>query len=97
MILGFRMKHADEVPAVVHIDNTTRPQTLKRKYNEEFYDAVNGMGGIILNTYPNLSDDPINTTEDAILSFKYSDMDTLVIGDYLIKRLDILMNDFNYR
>jgi carbamoyltransferase len=87
MILGFRMKHADEVPAVVHVDNTTRPQTLKRSYNEDFYDVVKGAGGIILNTSLNLAGDPINLTpEDAISSFKHSSMDALVIGDYLITR-----------
>lgn len=87
MILGFRMKHADEVPAAVHIDNTTRPQTLTKRYNEDFYNVVNGLGGIALNTSLNLAGDPINATpEDALLTFKNSQMDALIIGDYLIAR-----------
>lgn len=87
MILGFRTKHSEEIPAVNHIDGTTRPQTLDREYNKEFYDVVKGMNGVVLNTSLNLTGDPINTIpDDAILSFKYSEMDALVIGDYLIKR-----------
>lgn len=87
MILGFKMKHWEEVPAVVHIDNTTRPQTLSRKENEEFYDVVNGMDGIVLNTSLNLAGDPINTTpEAALISYKYSQMDALMIGNYLVQR-----------
>jgi len=87
MILGFNAKHVDEIPAVVHIDNTTRPQTLRKSDNEEFYDVVHRMGGIILNTSLNLAGDPINATpEDALLTFKHSKMDAILIGDYLIKR-----------
>jgi len=87
MILGFNAKHVDEIPAVVHIDNTTRPQTLRKSYNEDFYDVVDGMGGIILNTSLNLAGDPINNTpEVALLTFRYSKMDAMQIGDYLIKR-----------
>jgi carbamoyltransferase len=74
-------------PAVNHIDNTTRPQTLDRQYNGEFYDVVKGMNGIVLNTSLNLAGDPINSMpEDAIMSFRYSGMDAMILGDYLIKR-----------
>jgi len=87
MILGFRMKHADEVPAVVHIDNTARPQTLTKKYNEDFHEVVHNLGGIVLNTSLNLAGDPMNTMpEDTLLTFKNSQMDALIIGDYLISR-----------
>lgn len=75
------------IPSVVHIDNTTRPQILEKSYNKEFYEVVKGMGGIVLNTSLNLAGDPMNLTpEDALLSFKYSEMDALVIGDFLVKK-----------
>jgi len=87
MILGFRLKHFEEVPAIQHIDNTTRPQTLDKSYNGEFYEVVDQMGGIILNTSLNLAGDPINVSPtDALLSFKHSQMDALVIGNYLVQR-----------
>jgi len=87
MILGFRVKRSDEIPAVVHIDETTRPQTLERNSNEDFYDLIKNLGGIVLNTSLNLAGDPLNARpEDALLTFKNSEMDNLIIGDYLIKR-----------
>jgi len=87
MIMGFMMKHMDEAPSVAHIDKTTRPQTIKKSYNEDFYNVTKDLGGIILNTSLNLSGDPTNATpEQAILSFKNSKMDALIIGDYLIQR-----------
>ncbi len=87
MILGFKMKHEEDAPAVSHIDGTTRPQTLKRSSNEKFYDVVKGAGGIVLNTSLNLAGDPLNVTlDDALRTFKYSEMDALVIGNFLVKR-----------
>lgn len=87
MILGFHLKHFEEVPAIQHIDNTTRPQTLDKSYNREFYEVVDQVGGIILNTSLNLAGDPINVSpSDALLSFKHSQMDALVIGNYLVQR-----------
>lgn len=87
MILGFSMKHTDEVPAVTHIDNTTRPQTLRKQDNVDFYNVINGMGGIVLNTSLNLAGDPINSSPtEALLTFRNSDMDALILGDYLIER-----------
>jgi len=87
MILCFKLKHDDEVPAISHIDGTTRPQTLRRDSNSDFYDVVNDSGGIILNTSLNLAGDPMNATpQSALLSFKNSEMDVIIIGNYLIQR-----------
>jgi len=71
MILGFRTLHSDEIPAVVHVDNTSRPQTIQKSYNPDYYEVVKNLGGIVLNTSLNLSGDPIVTTpDDAIITFK---------------------------
>jgi len=87
MILGFRMKHDDESPAVSHIDGTCRPQILERKDNSEFYDVVKGVGGIVLNTSFNLAGDPIvETPIDALMTFRNSEMDAIIINDFLVKR-----------
>lgn len=87
MIMGFKTKHSDEIPAVVHVDNTTRPQTIEKSYNDDFYNVVRTSGGILLNTSLNLAGDPINNSpHDALLTFKYSKMDVLIIGDYLVSR-----------
>jgi carbamoyltransferase len=87
MILGFKMKHEENAPAISHIDGTTRPQTLRRESNEKFYDVVKGAGGILLNTSLNLAGDPLNSTpDDALRTFKYSGMDALIIGNFLVQR-----------
>jgi len=87
MILGFRMKNSDSVPAICHIDNSCRPQTLLKENNPSFYDVTKGIGGIILNTSLNLAGDPIvNSPTDALLTLKKSEMDGLIINDFLVTR-----------
>jgi carbamoyltransferase len=87
MILGFRMKNASDAPAVCHIDNTCRPQILSRQHNSEFYDVVRGSGGIVLNTSLNLAGDPIvETPIDVLMTLKNSEMDALIINDFLVTR-----------
>ncbi len=87
MITAFDCVCPDDVPAVVHVDGTTRPQTLRRGINPAYYDAIHGAGGIVLNTSFNLAGDPIVCTPaDAIMTFKNSGMDALVIGDFLVSK-----------
>jgi carbamoyltransferase len=90
----------DEVPeerrkeliAGVHVDGTTRPQTLQRKQNPLYYDLIKKFGKItgtpvVLNTSFNLAGEPIvNTPAEAIKDFYGSGMDYLAIGNYLVKK-----------
>lgn len=88
MILGFHMKDPEFTPAVCHIDGTCRPQTLRKEDNSDFYEVVKGVGGIILNTSFNLAGDPIvETPYDALLTLKNSEMDALIINDFLIQKV----------
>lgn len=84
-------KH-DEIPAVTHVDGTTRPQVVKEhaapRYHE-LIDAFDRKGGVplVLNTSFNLSGDPIvRTPEDAIGTFYNSGLDALALGEYLLKK-----------
>jgi len=87
MILGFDMKDPHDYPAVCHIDGTCRPQILDKKDNPDFYNLVKEVDGMVLNTSFNLAGDPIvETPIDALLTFKYSEMDALIINDFMIKR-----------
>ena len=87
MILGFEMKNPELYPAVAHIDGTCRPQILKKDVNPDFYGVVNGLGGIVLNTSFNLAGDPIvETPHDALMTLKNSEMDALLMNDYLIEK-----------
>ena len=77
------------IPAVVHVDNTCRVQTVKKKNNLKFYKLINEFYKItnipvILNTSFNVKGQPIvNTPEDAIRTFLSTNIDVLAIGDYI--------------
>lgn len=82
----------DEIPAVTHVDDTTRPQVVRKSVNESYWrliDAFSQRTGtpILLNTSFNLSGDPIVcTAEDAIRTFYGTGLDALVVGNYLLTK-----------
>ena len=87
MILGFEMKNPELYPAVAHIDGTCRPQILKKDVNPDFYEVVKGLGGIVLNTSFNLAGDPIvETPHDALMTLKNSEMDAVIINDFMVEK-----------
>lgn len=80
----------DKIPAVVHIDNTARIQTVNIEQNELFYKFLielkhlNGIG-MSLNTSFNKKHEPIvNSPLDALATFYSCGLDALVIGNYLV-------------
>ncbi|MDF5707244.1 MAG: carbamoyltransferase C-terminal domain-containing protein [Nostoc sp. S4] len=82
----------EQVPAVVHVNDTGRLQTVKREWNEKYYDLIEAFYEItavpiILNTSLNVMGKPIiHTVEDAISVFYTTGLDALVIEDYLIEK-----------
>jgi carbamoyltransferase len=92
MAQAFKMKSAmaEKLPAIVHIDQTTRPQTLKRTQNELYYDLIKSFGdetGVyaLLNTSFNVNEEPIVCSpKQAIHSFQKAGLDALIIGNYII-------------
>jgi carbamoyltransferase len=78
------------IPAVTHVDGTARVQTVTKEDNGIYYDLINEFYRItgvpvILNTSFNLAGEPIvETPEDAMMCFLKTQMDFLVIGDFLI-------------
>ncbi len=83
----------DEIPAVTHVDGTARLQTVSRADNPMFYDLIKAFYRktgvpILLNTSLNSKDQPIcETISDAIQCLVETDLDYLVIGNYLIRSL----------
>ncbi len=90
--LRFREEVKDKVPAVVHVDGTGRLQTVKRVWNQKFYDLVEAfyrLTGVplVLNTSFNIMGKPIiHSIEDALGLFSTTGLEALVIGDYLIEK-----------
>ena len=80
------------IPSVTHVDNSARIQTVKREDNPLYYDLLKEFEKItgtpiLLNTSFNLKDyTMVNTPEQAIWTFKNSDMDYLVLGNFLISK-----------
>ncbi len=80
------------VPAITHADGTARVQTVSRAYPGrlraliERFDAMTGVPAL-LNTSLNGPAEPIvETPEDAVRMMSRSQMDALVVGDWLIAR-----------
>ena len=84
-----------EIPAVVHVDNTARIQTVTnennsifRKLLESFFDLTGCP--VILNTSFNVKGQPIvNSPEDALNCFLNTNIDVLVLGNFFISKEDI--------
>ena len=81
-----------KIPAVVHVDNTARVQTVSEKFNPTFYRLIKEFYKItnvpvILNTSFNLNGEPIvMTPSDAIRTFHTCGLDTLVLENYVIEK-----------
>jgi len=78
-----------DVPAITHIDNSARIQTVNKKTNLRYWELINEFKnqtgyGILVNTSFNVRGEPIVCNpEDAYRCFMNTDMDELVIGNYL--------------
>lgn len=80
----------EKIAATVHVDGSCRVQTVDRRdlpriYSllEEF-EKISGVG-VILNTSFNVKGQPIvETPEDAVSSFLATNIDVLVLGQYLV-------------
>jgi carbamoyltransferase len=81
------------IPSVTHVDNSARIQTVREEQNPLYYkllkafEKVSGTP-ILLNTSFNLRGHTMtNEPQKAIWTFKNSDMDYLVLGNYLISKV----------
>jgi carbamoyltransferase len=82
----------DEIPAVTHVDGTTRPQTVRKTVNKRYYEMIkefqNRTGTpVVLNTSFNVAGEPIvESPEQAIADFYTTGLDALAIENYLITK-----------
>lgn len=82
-----------EIPAVVHVDGTTRPQTVRKDVNEKYWNVIKNFENktripVILNTSFNRKGEPIvNSPQDALNCFLGNELDYLAIGDFLVSRI----------
>ena len=81
------------LPAATHIDGTCRVQTVTKEQNIRYYKLIEEIGRqskipVVLNTSFNLKDQTITISpEQAIQRFINSDINYLVINNFLIKKI----------
>lgn len=94
MIQSFTVKEdmRNKIAAVVHVDNTARPQTVTKKSNLLFYNLLTEFGKLtgvpcLINTSFNLKGEAmVCKPQDAIRTFFDSGLDYLFLGNFLIDK-----------
>lgn len=81
-----------DIPAVTHIDFSARIQTVHKETNPRYHQLIKSFKditdyGLVVNTSFNVRGEPIVcSAEDAYRCFMRTEMDYLVIGDYLFDK-----------
>ena len=83
-----------EVPAITHVDYSARIQSVNIKTNKRYYDLLTIFlkkygCPLVVNTSFNIRGEPIVCTpEDAYICFMRTDMDYLILNNYLLSKID---------
>ena len=94
-----------DIPAVTHVDYSARIQSVNKDTNPRYYDLLTKFYEkygcpVIVNTSFNVRGEPIVCTpDDAYLCFMRTEMDYLIIGNYLLdkKNQDPIDNDSSWQ
>lgn len=93
MTLAFavRPEKRDKIPAPTHVDGTGRLQTVTREANPRYHALISAFRDltgvpVVLNTSFNDNEPIVCRPEEAVDCFLRTQMDALVLGDFLIKR-----------
>jgi len=81
-----------DIPAITHVDNSARVQTVSERSNPRFHRLLKSLedntgSAILINTSFNVRGEPIVCTpEDAYRCFMRTQMDYLVLGSFLLDK-----------
>lgn len=87
----------DEIPAVVHVDGTARPQLVERDVNPRYwrliheFEAITGTP-VVLNTSFNVQEPIVCTPQHAVSTFLNTEVEYLVLDNLLMSRRSGLRN-----
>ena len=92
MLMACKVKSnkKEMIPAVVHVDNSCRVQTVNSKLNKKFNNLLEAFYKltnipVLLNTSFNVKGQPIvNTPQQAINTFKNTNIDILILDEYIL-------------
>lgn len=83
-----------DIPSVTHLDFSARIQTVHKETNPRYRELINAFKqktgyGLVVNTSFNVRGEPVVCTpEDAYRCFMRTEMDHLIIGDYLFTKTE---------
>jgi len=92
MLFSVKCKQPELIPSGVHIDDTSRVQTVTKEDNGRFYQLVRRFGDktkvpVIINTSFNVQGQPIvESPADAIKCFLKTEIDVLVLENYVVEK-----------
>jgi carbamoyltransferase len=93
MILVYktRAEKRAEIPAVNHVDDTGRLQTVEERFAPRYYGLIREFEKqtgvpIVLNTSFNENEPIVMTPQEAVDTFLKTKMDVLVLGNYVVRR-----------
>jgi len=91
MVYKTRVEQRERIPAVNHVDDTGRLQTVEESANPRYhrlireFDRLTGVP-ILLNTSFNESEPIVMTPDQALATFSKTRMDVLVLGNRIVRR-----------
>lgn len=79
------------IPAVTHVDGTARIQTVTHESNARYHELLSAFDRltgvpILLNTSFNVQEPIVCTPDDAVRCFLRTEVEWLVLGNYLVRR-----------
>jgi carbamoyltransferase len=93
MVLVYKTKadKRDKIPAVNHVDDTGRVQTVEREIEPRYYRLIEEFGRltdvpVLLNTSFNENEPIVMTPSEAVDTFLKTHMDVLVLGNHVVTR-----------
>jgi carbamoyltransferase len=99
-VFPIRPERRGEIPAVTHVDGTGRLQTVDRVSNPRYYALIKAFSlltgvPMVLNTSFNENEPVVCRPEEALDCFLRTKMDVLVLGNYLVRRAAIAVENRN--
>jgi carbamoyltransferase len=92
LTFSFRPERRAEVPGVVHVDGTARPQTVSARTNPRYHALISAFEELtglpmLVNTSFNRRIEPIVCTPaEALATYAATDLDCLVLGEQLLEK-----------
>ncbi len=99
-VLPIRKEKQKLIPAVTHVDGSGRLQSVKKALRPRYYRLIKEFYKItgipiLINTSFNENEPVVNIPEEAINCYLRTDMDMLVLGNYILEKNESIYNNSN--